>query len=82
MLGYLLTAVGAFAGGFWAAALLSAGRRFDTVRAGEVLAEAVDDFAAQHHDRRYDEGDRVSVARSQIDRLQQALTLHDELRMS
>lgn len=82
MLGYLLTAAGAFAAGFWAAALVSAGRRYDTARAGEVLAEAVDDFAAEHRDRRFDDADRVSVARSQIDRLQQALALHDELRTS
>ena len=70
------------AGGFLAAPLFMMGRRYDAARAGDLLAEAVDGFAREHRDRRCDEGGRVTVARGQIERLQQALSMHDELRSS
>jgi hypothetical protein len=82
MLTYVVIAVIAFCCGFLTAPLFMTGRRYDALRAGDLLAEAVDGFAREHGDRRVDEGGRISVARGQIERLQQALALHDELRAS
>lgn len=82
MLVYAAIAVVAFCCGFLTAPLFLSGRRYDALRAGDLLAEAVDGFAREHRDRRCDAGDHVSVARGQFEQLQQALALHDELRSS
>jgi outer membrane murein-binding lipoprotein Lpp len=80
MLGYLVIGTIAFSGGVLAGGVLSAGRRNDLARGGDLLADAVDALASDHDDRRFDVGNRVAVARSRLDQLEQALAVHDELR--
>lgn len=79
MLAYVVVALIAFSCGFFAAALLTLGRRSDTVRAGQVLAEAVDTFTDGHRQNRNELGEQIPVARSEIEGLRRALDLHDRL---
>lgn len=79
MLALCLTAAVAFTAGFAAAALLSVGRRQDAGRGEGLLAQTVASFSETHADRRYDVAGRVFVDRSQLDELERALEMRDEL---
>ena len=69
----------AFSAGFCAAALLGGGRRHDAQRSGGLLAQTVESFTQNYSDRSCDVGGRVSIARSQLDQLDRALEVRDEL---
>ena len=78
MTAYVLTAIVAFWGGFFVAGLLAAGRRHDTARAGDTLAEAVESFTAEEEERAG--GELALASRSRLERLRRALAEHDQLR--
>ena len=80
MLVYFIVALIAFSCGFLAAALLTSGRRFDSARASNVLADAVDTFTAGCREHRRELGGQIAVDRSEIDGLRRALDVHDQLR--
>jgi hypothetical protein len=74
---FIVTAVIAFWGGFFVAGVLAAGRRYDTARAGDVLAEAVEIFTAEEERRL---ADTVDIAeRRRLEPLRRALAMHDQL---
>jgi hypothetical protein len=79
MLALCITAVVAFSLGFCAAAWFVQGRRQDAGRGESLLARTVASFSELHADRRYDVAGRVFVDRSQLDELDRALELRDEL---